>query len=72
MVGYYQIYREVNTGWDFLKLEGLDPDMLYSVNGGVQVSYGDELMNLGILLDQERFGIAKEDYASMILHIKAV
>ena len=46
--------------------------MLYSVNGGVQVSYGDELMNLGILLDQERFGIAKEDYASVILHIKAV
>lgn len=72
LVGYYQIYREVNTGWDFLKLEGLDPDRLYSVNGGVQVSYGDELMNLGILLDQERFGIAKEDYASVILHIKAV
>lgn len=72
LVGYYQIYREVNTGWEFLKLEGLDPELEYSIENGVQISYGDELMNLGILLDEKRWDIPREDYASKILHLRAV
>jgi hypothetical protein len=50
-------------------LEGLDPEIEFSIENVVQTFYGDELMNQGILLDEKWYEIPKENYAK-IHHLK--
>ncbi|MBR3643771.1 MAG: GH36 C-terminal domain-containing protein, partial [Parasporobacterium sp.] len=46
--GLYCLRSNVNALPGFLKLAGLDPDMVYAL--GDAEYYGDELMNLGVTL----------------------
>ena len=50
---YYRCLQENNAGFRRIRLAGLDADTLYHVNLTDSDHYGDELMNLGLLLSDE-------------------
>ena len=71
IVGFYCLKANVCALPGFLRLAGLDPDMKYQMEG--KTYYGDELMNIGIMLAEfykSDFSIS-EDYASFVTVIKA-
>jgi len=73
IAGYYKIFNCVNEGWKRFKLVGLDNNKKYSINNDKQnVHYGDELMNIGILLDYNEFSSNGTDYSSVLYYLKAL
>ena len=63
IVGYYQALSRPNEKYNRIKLQGLDPNKLYSIEGRNEIYYGDELMNLGIILSKDYTGKAGEYYS---------
>lgn len=55
IVGYYKILAVPNPSIKKIKLVGLDVDTEYKCNG--QTYYGDELMNIGVILETEFTGL---------------
>ncbi|UOQ85032.1 alpha-galactosidase [Gracilibacillus salinarum] len=49
IVGYYKTLATPNEAYQRVKLAGLDPNKLYQINDST-THYGDELMNVGIIL----------------------
>lgn len=74
IVGYYRPLQEVNERFRRLPLQGLDPDLLYTIEGRSYEAYGDELMYAGLITTdlscQEQTD--EGDYVSklFILHAK--
>lgn len=74
IVGYYRPLQEVNERFRRLLLQGLDPDLLYTIEGRSYEAYGDELMHVGLITTdlscQEQTD--EGDYVSklFILHAK--
>lgn len=65
----FQILNRPNTGWDRLKLAGLDPARSYCVNGDSSCVYGgDELMEIGLVLRPEDF-CSSGDFSSALFDI---
>ncbi|MFD1178235.1 alpha-galactosidase [Paenibacillus puldeungensis] len=63
IVGYYRTLTDVNVGYRRLKLAGLDTDKKYRIASADERSYyGDELMEIGILLNDSTSG----DYLSKV------
>ncbi len=60
IVGFYRTLNTVNAHFDRLRLQGLDPEKLYQVNG-CKYYYGDELMNIGLILSDTTTGKTGED-----------
>ena len=48
VAGFYRTLSRANCHFSKLRLQGLDPDLLYRVNGE-ELFYGDELMNSGLV-----------------------
>ena len=72
IVGFYCMRSNVNTLPGFLRLAGLNADVLYKMED--KEYYGDELMNMGITLSlfyDKEFTISK-DFASFVAIIEAV
>jgi alpha-galactosidase len=79
VVGYYQVLCRPNEKYNRIKLIGLDSNKLYSISGREGTYYGDELMNVGIILSKDYTGKAseyysrkREDFSSKIFVIKEV
>lgn len=73
LVGYYQGLCGVNEGWRRLKLTGLLPDALYCVNGDKnRIHYGDELMNVGIVIRREELCAGGSDFSSILFYLRRV
>lgn len=76
IAGRYQILNRPNTGYLRLYIEGLDPDTKYTVNGGSEEFYGDELMNAGLFVSDilhETHGTEQSaDFNSKLFVIDAV
>lgn len=73
IAGYYKILNSVNEGWQRLKLVGLDEDRKYIINDNSQrYYYGDELMNIGIILDNKELCQNGSDFSSVIYYIKSI
>lgn len=72
VAGFYQRLNKVNASWLRLKLQGLDKDMLYSVEceGTEYQAYGDELMYAGIPVDREVLNKKGGDFASLIFVLR--
>lgn len=76
IAGRYQILNQPNIGYLRLYVEGLDPDTKYTVNGGSEEFYGDELMNAGLfvsdILNETRGTDQSADFNSNLFVIDAV
>lgn len=72
LVGYYQFMNEANQGYKRVKLEGLEPSTLYSISGKDNYCYGDELMNVGLIIKQEELCAGGADYSSVVYYIVRV
>lgn len=71
IVGYYRTLQEVNVGYRRLLLEGLDENKVYHVND--LDLYGDELMNVGLIISDGSSGENKDgigDYYSKLYILK--
>ncbi|MDR0885306.1 MAG: alpha-galactosidase [Clostridiales Family XIII bacterium] len=79
IVGYYKILNEVNGPYHRVKLTGLNPEKLYSINGDVaNAQYGDALMNIGLITSDassgegDRTGEHSYDFDSRLYVLKAI
>ena len=59
LVGYYRVMQPVNVGFKRLKLKGLKEDTCYKVSGYAYDCYGDELMQVGMILSDSASGVWK-------------
>lgn len=76
MVGYYRILQPVNIGYHRLYLQGLEKDVLYSIDGKAGEYYGDELMFAGMRIADYAAGektadIGQMDYSSRLFILRA-
>lgn len=79
ILGYYKILSEPNPSFERIKLKGLVADISYRINGSDLIFNGDELMNLGLLLEPQYMGTVFTDnsdligdFGSRILTMKAI
>ncbi|MBM7655680.1 alpha-galactosidase [Neobacillus cucumis] len=80
IVGLYKVLAKPNDKYYRLPLKGLDPDKLYKIEGKETTHYGDELMNIGIILADDYTDRAGEywsrekagDFSSTIFLLKEV
>lgn len=80
IVGYYKVLARPNEPYNRIKLKGLDPLTLYKIDGKSTTHYGDELMNIGIILagnyidraDEYWSRVHPSDYSSKIFILKKV
>ena len=78
LVGYYRVMQPVNVGFKRLKLKGLKEDTCYKVSGYAYDCYGDELMQVGMILSDSASGIWKKgvndkgDFQAEVFEIVAV
>jgi alpha-galactosidase len=78
LVGHYTVLAMPNPSYKRLKLTGLSPDILYRVEELGIEAYGDELMNVGIMLNPDYTGTSlggseeSGDFKGRIFKIKAV
>ncbi|WP_347834760.1 GH36 C-terminal domain-containing protein [Gracilibacillus sp. JCM 18860] len=79
LVGYYKVLAKPNEPYQRIKLTGLDPNQLYQVNNETSY-YGDELMNIGIILAGNYIDRASDywsrehpgDYQARLFMLKAL
>lgn len=78
LVGYYRLLQPANLGFKRLKLRGLLPEKEYEVTEQSYTSFGDELMQSGLIVSDfasGKFDVAKEvqgDYMSRLFYLKTV
>lgn len=78
LVGYYRVMQPVNVGFKRLKLKGLKEGICYKVSGYDYDCYGDELMQVGMILSDSASGVWKKgvndkgDFQAEVFEIVAV
>lgn len=78
LVGYYRVMQPVNVGFKRLKLKGLKEGICYKVSGYNYDCYGDELMQVGMILSDSASGVWKKgvndkgDFQAEVFEIVAV
>jgi alpha-galactosidase len=75
LVGYYQVLARPNAGFEMLKLKGLNPNFEYEIVGREETYFGDELMNIGLVLKEKcQMPLALEeeskDFSSIVYEIR--
>ncbi|SDL83927.1 alpha-galactosidase [Sediminibacillus halophilus] len=71
IVGYYQVLAKPNDKYNRVKLQGLDPEKRYMINSDSVDHFGDELMNIGILLNRH-ISEQPHDFSSQVFVLKEV
>lgn len=77
ILGYYRVLQPVNTGFVSIKLQGLDEDKLYHIEGENFACYGDELIQRGFSISDQASGVMgryadkQGDYFSKVYHLIA-
>ena len=56
IAGWYKILNQVNAPFSRIRLQGLDPELCYHLEGSNQSFYGDELMNVGLFTSDAMCG----------------
>ncbi len=81
IVGYYTVLSKPSDVYHRFKLKGLHENFYYEIQQNSTTHYGDELMNIGIILSKDysdneaEFGLEyknKKDFASKIFILTAV
>ena len=71
IAAYYQSLNYVNASWLRFKLKGLDPNKKYKVTNEYMSheAYGDELMEIGIVIRRKWLNLEGGDFGSLIFNI---
>lgn len=71
---YYQRLNKVNASWLRCRLTGLAEEKKYSVTafGSTSEHYGDELMNVGVIINRNKLEELGGDFASILFDIREV
>lgn len=77
LVGYYREKQPVNIGYRRLKLTGLGEDVQYRISDRETIYYGDELMQIGLIISDTPTGvytpsILQGDYQSRLFILTAI
>ncbi len=79
VVCYFKVLAKPNDKYYRVKLQGLDPEKKYRLEGKGSTHYGDELMNVGVVLSENytgrsdgSVGHTRGDYASRLFVLKEV
>lgn len=70
LFGFYRVLGKPNSLLPIVRLQGLDPDRRYEIEGTSLTYGGDELMNFGLNIAQHQ--LASGDFQSILLHLVAV
>lgn len=72
IAAFYQTLNTVNASWLRFKLAGLNADICYEVMHGDTTynAYGDELMNIGMVINRKWLNQAGGDFSSIIFRIR--
>jgi alpha-galactosidase len=71
IAGYYKLLNRANDAWRRFQLAGLDGGRQYIVNNDSQkVFYGDELMNIGIVVENRDLCANGADFSSAVYYLK--
>ncbi len=76
LVAAFRLLQPVNAGYDRLKLEGLRPDLEYRISDRDYTCFGDELMEVGLILSDWANGVrtcpvAQGDFRARLVWIEA-
>ena len=80
LVGVYHVLARPNPAYERISLEGLDADGLYQIDGGELARYGDDLMQIGLVLGGNYIGRVQDywsrtmsgDFSSQLYHLKKI
>lgn len=78
IVGYYQVLAKSNPGLSRLPLKGLKEEYSYTIFDSNLELFGDELMNIGLQLEESYIGnqageiTESGDFSSRVYYLKAV
>nr|WP_314462971.1 alpha-galactosidase [uncultured Clostridium sp.] len=77
IIGYYREKQPVNIGYCRLKLAGLDKDIRYQITDRDTTHFGDELMQVGLIISDTPTGVytpsvTQGDYQSRLFILSAV
>lgn len=73
IIGYYKVLNSANEGWKRLKLIGLDDKKKYILNNDYsRMYYGDELMNVGIVIDKKTLSTYGADFSSILYYLTEI
>ncbi|MDF2595459.1 MAG: Alpha-galactosidase [Clostridia bacterium] len=73
IIGYYKVLNSANEGWKRLKLIGLDDKKKYILNNDYsRMYYGDELMNVGIVIDKKALSTYGADFSSILYYLTEI
>ncbi len=61
LLAVFRFRQPVNRGYDRLKLAGLSPDQEYEISDRDYRCFGDELMNVGLILSDRASGVLKAE-----------
>ena len=61
IVGWYRVLNGINLPYSRIYLQGLNPDFCYKQNIDGNCYYGDELMNIGLVIDDPSAGQVSSD-----------
>ncbi|MPM39636.1 hypothetical protein SDC9_86270 [bioreactor metagenome] len=80
MVGVYHVLAQPNPAYERVSLAGLDEAALYQLDGEATTRFGDDLMQIGLVLGGNYIGRAQEywsrtmpgDFSSQLYHLQKI
>ena len=70
LLGYFRTLAMPNGPWCRVYLRGLEAEKNYRIDNGERIYGGDELMNVGLVVEKERLCAGGGDYSSAIYYIR--
>ena len=77
IVGWYRVLNGINLPYSRIKLQGLNDDFCYEIENTTRQYFGDELMNIGLIINDPSAGQVQNggptscDFDSKIYVLKA-
>ncbi len=73
LAAYYKVLNRANDDFKRFRLVGLDCNKQYIINGDEnKIYYGDELMYVGIVIDEKEFCANGADFSSILYHLTKI
>lgn len=72
LVGYYSMLGVPNEPWKRLYMEGLNPKFTYQIDSNSKEYGGDELINVGMVIDRNSLSPANGDFASQVYYLHSL